>query len=60
MGPRTGMNVLEKRKITSNYKDSNPGPPSPLQPNCHTNSTALGPWTTVCTTVKKTCQPMDY
>jgi hypothetical protein len=39
MGPRAGLNVLDKRKITSNYQNSNLGLPSPLPPN----STALHP-----------------
>ena len=29
MGPRAGRDVLEKRKISCPYRDSNPGPSSP-------------------------------
>ena len=29
VGPRAGLDVLEKRKVLYSYQDSNPGPSSP-------------------------------
>jgi len=43
MGPRTGLNILENRKISCPCRDSNPGTSSP-RPSCSTYSTIPAPF----------------
>lgn len=41
-GPRVGLNVLEKRKFSSTYRDSNPGPSSHSH-NRYTDQATVAP-----------------
>jgi hypothetical protein len=33
VGPTTGLDILDKRKVCPSYQDSNLGPPSPQPPD---------------------------